>query len=432
MPHAARHPERRRPIGQGAVVARALMLALLAALTGAAPGRTAEVGLSDQNAATWSDARVRALGLHHARLVVPWDAATSEPERVRAWLDAVAAAGLRPHVAFERARGSACPSLPCHVPTRAEYAASARAFLARFPEVTTFTTWNEANHLTQPVENRPEMVAAYYEELRAACPRCTIVAAGVLDWSDYIGWLERFRAATDPDPQLWGLHNYPDATYGRTTGTDRMLDAVPGRLWIEETGGIVSFSLGGLPLLPYDEDRASRAVSLAFAIARGRSRIGRVYVYHWRAGAREAAEQACFWCPYFDAGLVRPDGTTRPSYRAMLAAVRHRRAAGPDWHSWWAGRHLKVKLTCRGADRCRGRVRIVLQTRRGRAGRWRARRLATRRYDTAAGRRTATMRIRVSRALRRRARRARRQRIALTVLPIQPRARASRVVVALR
>jgi hypothetical protein len=407
------------------------MLALLATLTGAASGRAAEVGLSDQNAATWSDPRVRALGLQHARLVVPWDAAASEPERVRAWLDAVVAAGLRPHVAFEHGRGTNCPWWPCDLPTRAEYAASVRAFLARFPEVTTFTTWNEANHVTQPVATRPDAVAGYYEELRAACPGCTIVAADVLDWSDYIGWLEEFKAATDPDPQLWGLHNYPDATYGRTTGTDRMLDAVPGRLWIEETGGIVTFRLAGLHLLPRDESRASQAVTQAFAIAQARPRIERVYVYHWRAPAHEEAERACPWCPYFDAGLVRPDGSTRPSYRAMLAAVRPRSAAVPGWRSWWAGRYLKLRLTCR-ASRCDGRVRIVLQTRARRAGRWRARLLATRAYRTAAGRPTATLRVRVSRTVRRRARRARQRRIALTVRPTQPRARASRVVVALR
>jgi hypothetical protein len=65
--------------------------------------------LSDQDPSAWSDARLRALRVGHARLVVPWDAATSEPARVQAWLTAVAAAGLRPHLAFEHARGTQCP-----------------------------------------------------------------------------------------------------------------------------------------------------------------------------------------------------------------------------------------------------------------------------------------------------------------------------------
>ncbi len=79
----------------------------------------------------------------------------------------------------------------------------------------------------------------YYEELKAACATCTIVAGDVLDSGSYLSWLRRFRAATTTDPQLWGLHNYSDVTYGTTAGTDAVLDAVPGTLWIEETGGIV-------------------------------------------------------------------------------------------------------------------------------------------------------------------------------------------------
>src|SRR4051812_8337796 len=53
------------------------------------------VGTSDQGPGSFADGRLRALGLGYARLVVPYDAATSEPAQVQAWLGAVAAAGLR-------------------------------------------------------------------------------------------------------------------------------------------------------------------------------------------------------------------------------------------------------------------------------------------------------------------------------------------------
>jgi hypothetical protein len=87
-----------------------------------------------------------------------------------------------------------------------------RRFVARFPQVRTYTTWNEANHVSQPVADRPEAVAGYYEELRAACARCTTVAGDLLDSGTYVGWLRRFRAATATSPRLWRLHNYSDVT----------------------------------------------------------------------------------------------------------------------------------------------------------------------------------------------------------------------------
>jgi hypothetical protein len=160
------------------------LLAALFTLTllSAGPARAAvTVGLADQKPAAYGDARARALGLTAARLIVPWDAATSEPAAVQAWLDAVAAAGMTPHVAFEHLRSDACPGRPRTIPARATYAAAVRRFVARFPQVKTYTTWNEANHESQPVWNAPEAVAGYYDELRAACRACTVVAGDALD-----------------------------------------------------------------------------------------------------------------------------------------------------------------------------------------------------------------------------------------------------------
>ena len=70
------------------------------------------VGIGDQQAAAFSDPRLRALGMSRARLIVPWDAAATEPDAVQTWLDAVAAAGMTPHVAFEHLRTDHCPGRP--------------------------------------------------------------------------------------------------------------------------------------------------------------------------------------------------------------------------------------------------------------------------------------------------------------------------------
>jgi hypothetical protein len=190
-----------------------LALALALGLPAAASALT--VGLGDQHPSAFADPRLRALGLKVARIVVPWDAATSEPAAVQAQLDAISAAGMTPHVAFEHRRSDRCPASPCVAPTAAEYRAAVAAFHARFPQVTTFTTWNEANHQSQPVASRPETVAGYYAQLRAVCPSCTVVAGDVLDSGSYVRWLQRFRAAAPGAQPIWGLHNYGDATYGR-------------------------------------------------------------------------------------------------------------------------------------------------------------------------------------------------------------------------
>ena len=283
------------------------------------------VGIGDQQPTAFSDQRLLGLGMNQARLIVPWDAATSEPATVQAWLDATAAAGMTPHVAFEHLRTDHCPGRPCVLPTRALYGSAVRAFIARWPQVRTYTAWNEANHASQPVAQSPEAAAGFYEELRAACPTCTIVAGDVIDSRSYVHWLQRFQAATSTRPRLWGLHNYGDVTYGRTSGTDAVLRSVPGQLWIEETNGLVTLrNSAGQVTLPTDEDRARRAIDRAFAIAASRPRITRMYIFHWQA----------FPTSRFDAGLVRPDGGAR-----------------------WRRRRLIVRVTC-DIGTCRGRVTV--------------------------------------------------------------------------
>jgi hypothetical protein len=327
---------------------------------------------------------------------------------VQAWLSAVAAAGLQPHVAFEHARGMRCPDAPCSAPSRAAYRAAVRGFVARFPQVRTYTTWNEANHVSQPVASRPEAVAGYYDELRAACPSCTIVAADVIDSGSYTTWLRQFRAAAGGNPSLWGLHDYTDVTYGTTSGTDNALAQMPGSVWIEETGGIVVRRDGkGHELLGYDESRAAAAIKNAFAIAATRARITRLYVYQWRARVND----------YFDAGLVRPDGSLRPSYTNLVAELKSLRsktgARRSNWTVRWATnkkRTLVLRMRC-AATRCSGKATLVLNTLKRKAHRTQTARLGTRSYSGSA----RTLQVRVSKRLASRARAALRRSLAVTV-----------------
>jgi hypothetical protein len=409
---------------------RLVALVIAAVALTPAMAQSAVIGIADQNPGPYFDARLRALQLPVARLVTPYDAATSEPARVAAWLAAVSAAGMQPHVAFEHLRSDRCPGTPCTVPSRATYAAAVRRFIAMFPQVRTYTTWNEANHETQPVATLPEVVAGYYEDLRASCPTCTVVAGDVLDSGSYVRWLERFQSATDSDPQLWGLHNYGDVTYGTTEGTDAVLRTVSGELWIEETGGIVVLrNSAGRVTLSFNETRATESVDRAFAMLASRPRITRMYIYHWQSGATSR----------FDAGLVRPDGSLRPSYTAVVRGIAGQPAPAASapataartvrWTAAWSRARpstLLVRVRClTSGGRCAGRVAMKLRTRRRAGSTTRVATIATRSYRTSSTARTQTLRVRVSRTLRKRLRASATRRLALSLRPTTPSGTAS-------
>jgi hypothetical protein len=134
----------------------------------------------------------------------------------------------------------------------------------------------------------------------------------------------------------------------------------------------------------------------------------------------------------FDAGLVRPDGTLRPSYAALVrglagaTTVAAPAAAAPvRWSATWSAVHprqLVLRARCRtGVARCTGTVAATLRTRAVGARAAIFARVATGRpYRTTTTRRTATVRLTVSRAAWRRARRAPTRRVVLTAAATRP------------
>ena len=280
-----------------------------------APGTGALLGIADQKPATFSDPRFRALGVHRTRLNTPWNSIFTEPGRLAAWLDAARAAGLEPLVAFEHARSDNCPGQPCPLPPVVFYERAVRAFHARYPWVKLIQPWNEANSSTQPTGTHPEAAAAYYRVVTRVCPSCTVPAADLLDSTNLTRWLAGFEAALHgPVPRLWGLHNYSDVNRFRDTGTRRLLAAVPGEIWLTETGGIVSFvTSSGREVFPPDVERAARATRYMLALAAKFPRIKRIYVYQWKID---------FPGNRFDAGLVGPDGSPRPALKVVAGKRR--------------------------------------------------------------------------------------------------------------
>ena len=215
-----------------------------------------------------------------------------------AWLAATSAHGIRPLVAFN--------SDAHRKPSVAAYRRAVRAFHRAYPQVSDLQTWNEVN--LGVLARDPRRAAQFYRELRAAVPSGRIVAADVLDSSNLTSFLRTFRRYA-PNARLWGLHNYMDANYGRTTGTRRMLHAVPGEVWMTEVGGIIHSRTRR-----FSEARQVASVHRTFSLARSDRRITRVYPYHWAGGQAS-----------WDSGFIAPNGRARPALDALRAELRRRR-----------------------------------------------------------------------------------------------------------
>ena len=263
-------------------------------------GRRLVVGLSDQKPDLFGDRRFRELGVRHARLVVPWDAALTGDPETAAWLEA--ARGHEVLVAFNHSEDARCPSEPCEAPSAGEFERAFRAFRRRYPQVREFSTWNEPNHKTQPLAHRPQLAARYFDAIRRICRGCTVLAADVVADRTAARWVQGFGRRVS----RWGVHNYSDTNRFTSEATRAFLGLVRGRVWITETGGIVEFTTAdGRRTFRYDERRAARATRQMFRVARSDSRIERLYVYHWNQ-VRPPGR--------FDAGLIGPGGETRPAY----------------------------------------------------------------------------------------------------------------------
>jgi hypothetical protein len=254
----------------------------------------------------FADARFAALGIDKVRLVASYDTTSVRFERdlVDTWLAGARRAGIEPFITFGHSRVH-----PTRLPSVAAFRAAFRAFQRRYPDVRVYAPWNEINHVSQPTSRSPRRAAEYYNVVKAECPSCTVLAGDVLDQAGMGRYLAEYRRHLVGTPAIWGLHNYADTNRFRDTGLRELLAAVPGDVWLTETGGIVSFGRS----FPPDEARAAKAVRYAIKLARDHSRVKRLYLYNWTGSPRGAR---------FDAGLVAPDGTTRPGYDALFEELR--------------------------------------------------------------------------------------------------------------
>ena len=303
-----------------------IVLAVLAALVLAVPASANyRVGISEQDARTFSQPLWQGLKLKRVRYIVPWDFYKGDGQaEATTFMNAARAAKQDVLVMFTARRGcysngKYSKSSACRAPSKSAYTTAFKKFKAAFPWVKTYAPWNEANHVSQPTAKSPKRAADYYAAMRANCKGCKILAADVLDQSTVTSWLKGFIRYSKNKGRVWGLHNYKDVNRKQSKGLTNVLKTVPGEVWLTETGGITKFESSGFKK---SDSRAASATKYMFQLAdrfdsrkKGyKSKVTRIYVYRWW-GEPDGT---------FDSGLVNPDGSKRPAYDQFAKYAKRR------------------------------------------------------------------------------------------------------------
>jgi hypothetical protein len=270
------------------------------------------VGITDQKASTFYDARYRALGLTDSRLVVPWDWSRYrwQVKEIDSWMEAAANAGVqRPVIAFDRSRVRRDVA-----PTQAQYMRQFKKFRKRYPEVRDFAVWNEPNLWHQPVANKVSLIVRLYRSVNRSCARCTVLASELIDTPSMQRWAKDFQRELGHSPDIWGLHNYRDVNRRETKETRALLRITRAKVWLTETGGIVGRERGARAgNFPQTPNNAAKATRFLFRVMPKLSpRIERIYLYHW------SAEKGKAW----DSALLSAKGKARPAYGAFVQELK--------------------------------------------------------------------------------------------------------------
>jgi hypothetical protein len=298
--------------------------ALIAVLAIPAGAGAYTLGVSDQQAGTFTNPDFAPLKFKAARYITPYDVMDSPADKAEldGWIAAARAAHQKILISFEHShRGSRAKKLP----TVAAYKKAVKKFKTAYPFVTNISPWNEVNrkifftpqtgYQGQPTWNSPKRVAQYYMAARQVFPGKTIVGIDLLDENNVnrtIKFLRSFLRYAHPTPKIIGFHNYSDTNRFSTTRTKRVLATFRGKVWLTETGGIVKLG----DSFPFSLSRAKRALGCMFTLAKTNPRITALFVYQFNPAPDPQTAR-------FDAGLINPDGSVRPGY----AVVKSRKAA---------------------------------------------------------------------------------------------------------
>ena len=300
----------------------ALAAAVLLLLPAAASAAPTAIGIGEQRPAIFQDPSWQRLKARDVRYIVAWDALRVpwQKAEVDAYLSAARDAGARVLLGFSRSR-SPRKARRKYLPSPSRLRREFLAFRSHYPWVTSYLTWNEANHRGQPTWNRPGVVARYYDMLRRNCRSCTIVGPSVLDSTAMPGWVQQVERKAKHRIGIWALHNYIDANRFRTRGTRSLLRVTRkthAKIWFTETGGLVRRRNGSRIEFAESRKHAVKATRQVERLARLSRRVQRVYFYHWIAPAPDA---------HWDSALTDRRGRPRPAYTVVRTYIRHSRSA---------------------------------------------------------------------------------------------------------
>lgn len=303
----------------------ALAAAVLASVggAGASPAQAATYGLSDGHAEMLDAPAFMDVEFRHARLVLPWNAA-SQRGSWDAWLDRSLALGVPVLLSMNVDAASSCTGGSCTGPSVSAYRSELATLLARYPNVDAVEPWNEPNHVMQPTRSNPGLAADYFDAAFDLCAggRCIAVAGNMLDApSSLPSYFTAYRNALGRTPAAWGLHSYYDTTYFSDDGLRYLLGRVSTPVWITETGGMLRFQPAGGGGLQRSEAEAALSVDWLFTLAEDHPRLARTYFYGlWEEPANG-----------FDSALLWADGAARQSYLVLAGRLgpRRTRFTGP-------------------------------------------------------------------------------------------------------
>jgi hypothetical protein len=301
-------------------------LLLLAALTvafaavpaaaGAAARTAPAIGIGEQSPEIFSNPYFTELGVKRVRYITAWNSLRHKwsREQLDAYLLAARAAGVEVLLGFGHAR-SAKRSVRRRVPSVKAFTRAFLEYRQRYPWVTDWVTWNEANHCGEPTCHKARRVARFYNSMRRHCRGCRVVGADVLDTPTMGPWIKTFKRTARKDGLIWGLHNYIDANRFRTSGTRKLLALTRrGQVWFTETGGLVVRRNRSKIAFPGNEKHAAAATRQVFRLAALSRRVRRVYLYHW--------QPATSALPTWDSALLNRRGKPRRAYQVLKAYLR--------------------------------------------------------------------------------------------------------------
>jgi hypothetical protein len=316
-------------------------VALLLLGSAASAGAVA-LGISDSDASTVTEPYWPGLGVDRARIVVPYDVATTTGAagtQRRAdfgrYLANAAAAGVSVLVVLGPSADVRAPDTGDPLaPSADQFAAAFAAFRASYPSVRTIAPWNEPNNRDPtgyPLGGDPQLAADYWLRAKAICPSdCTLLAgdfAGIPGDDAYVDAYQEELAAAGAVPAVWAFHAYTDVNRYQVVGasdapaTRYYLSKLQGpwagaRIWIDEVGARYRDASG----LIWGDASQRDAAGLLLGLATLDPRIDAIYYYNYSNRCTSPSG-----CAVQDRGLVSPsplDGKA-PDYDA----ANRRRAA---------------------------------------------------------------------------------------------------------